>query len=518
MNEDIYSNDFHDLFNKAFAVASYVATASNKKIHIRGRKIFLAKEYEKLALEACKEDLLKPQPFFGYSHLPYESGARNFVLCGVPGTGKTTIVDMLSQSILRGFVGNANYNHRAIVHDHKGESIALMYGMGFTFENGLLKTLNPFDSNCVYWDVAKDFDNDLFARVFAEILIDKKENESQPFFPDSAREIVTALVRSLNTIKRHRWKFYDIVRLCYLSPLAELIATLKIRDDNYGIVETLTSQSEKTTDSILSTLRTEIGKYKEIAALWAKAKEGVTVLDFLSNSYVLLLGSYSLAEEAIGTVNRLFVTRLLEAFLCGEKISISDQANPNRTWLIFDEAPMLGNLKRLPKALDLGRQLGLAVVFCFHDIHQLTSVYGELTKSLLAKFQNRLIFKLGDIETAKWASELFGSEEILDLVPDINYSESNQTLRREIVAGGNCSSSQSIKINKTVSQLILPEEFFDLPLANPQNGLICYLSTVIGQTKVGLYWSFINKMRPQPSKDAPLRNFVDLSKLTFPKN
>ncbi|MDJ0617977.1 MAG: type IV secretion system DNA-binding domain-containing protein [Calothrix sp. MO_192.B10] len=518
MNGDNFSHIFEELLEESNYISQSLSKSSLRKVHIRGRRLLSINEYREKVNKACQNDSLKPQPLFGICKLPYEAASRNFLLCGVPGTGKTTLVDILSQSVLPNFVGVETCKHRALVHDHKGESIALMYGMGFTFENGLLKTLNPFHKNAVYWDVAKDFDNDLFARVFAEILIEKRDNESQPFFSDAAREIVAGVIRSFNAMEPYRWKFHHLVRACCLSPFKELVNFLKYRKDNAGIVQTLESRSEKTTDSILSTLRTEIGKFKEIAVLWSKAKEGITVSDFLSGSYVLLLGSFSLAEEAVETVNRLFVTRLLEALLCGENVHILDKSNPNRTWLILDEAPMLGNLKRLPKALDLGRQLGLAVVFCFHDIHQLTSVYGELTKSLLAKFQNRLIFKLGDMETAEWASQFFGIEEVLEIVPNINYSEGKMTYYDKVnEATGNRTTSQSIQFNKAKNTLILPEEFFDLPLANPENGLIGYLSTVIGQAKIGLTWNFINKYKPTAKDNSATRDFVDISNLEFPE-
>lgn len=510
-------NDLDSLMATARGICQQFKDDPKLTTHLRGSTLLKAKEYDMACNQACNQDLLKPQPQFGPWKLPYEAASRNFLLCGLQGTGKSTLINILMNSVLPGYVGNPSSNHRALIHDHKGDSAPLMAGMGFNFDNGLLKTLNPFDERACYWDLAKDFDNDVYADILAEILIPINANASQPEFSYAAREVVSGVVKVLNKILFHEWQFHDLIRICYMMTTDRLIEHLELDEENRAIVEILNSQAKETSEGVTFTLRANLAQFKIIASLWAQASEGITVSHFLKHSYILLLGSHSAAEQAVQLVNKLFVTRLLEAFLSEGQVYTSDERNPARTWLILDEGPKVGNLKKLPDALDLGRQMGLSVVFAFHDIPQLKAVYEKLTYSLLAKFHNRYIFKLGDRETKEWASNLFGSAEVLEIVPNLNYSRGANTLNYQTIEGvGNENISHTINFTKRESKLILPSEFGNLPLVSVSGSIQGYLSTVMGQVKVRLPLEDVKQLVPEPSTSIIGKLLVDLQTIRFP--
>jgi type IV secretory pathway TraG/TraD family ATPase VirD4 len=483
---------------------------------IRGNQLQKPEEYSYRVRELRAKNKNNPQPHFGGVALPYAATAENFLCVGVPSAGKTTIIDLFMNSVMPGYIGSGKYDHRALIHDHKGESIALMYGMGFTFENGLLKTLNAFDQRGVKWDIAQDINNPTFARQFAEIMIPHNPKATDPFWDNSARSLLIGILTSFIKKYPSKWQLRDVVHVGLFENVDNLIGMLAWDAMNSPQISLLQSSADKMVDSILSVLRTELQKYVDIATFWYHASDSISVADFLSNSYVLLLGSYHLARSAMATINRMFVSRLIDEILSSD-VFISDANNPKRTWLILDEAPKIGKLDALPDLLDLGRQMGVSVVFSFHDITQVKEVYGDLAESLLAKFGNKAFLRLGDKLTAEWASNCFGEQEIVEYRVSKSLTEGTNTFYQESHGPwGNKTEGKNHEISVRERKVVMPTEFMNLPRTNPVNGLHGFYITAAGSVKAGIPWDYIAKHRPVPDTRIANRLIHDLASIEFP--
>jgi type IV secretory pathway TraG/TraD family ATPase VirD4 len=250
--------------------------------------------------------------------------------------------------------------------------------------------------------------------------------------------------------------------------------------------------------------------------LWFHAKDTVSVSDFLNGSYVLLLGSYHLAQSAMSTINRLFVSRLIDEILNSD-VHINDSENPKRTWIVLDEAVKLDKLDGLHDLLDLGRQMGVSIVFSFHDIAQIKAVYEDLAESLLAKFGNKALLRLGDKQTAEWASSFFGEQGVLEYRVSKNTAFGSSTFNSQLFSPwGNKTQSANQEVSVRERKVVLPAEFMSLPRTNPTNGLHGFYITAAGSVKAGIPWSDIERLRPSRTDQISNRLLYDLSNIHFP--
>jgi type IV secretory pathway TraG/TraD family ATPase VirD4 len=484
--------------------------------HRRGNRLVSASEYSTLIKSERDRDVLHPRPSFAGYTLPYEMGSENFLVVGRPGSGKTTLLDMLADSVITGHIGSGK-DHRAVIHDHKGESIQLLYGLGCTFENGLLKTFNPFDERAVAWDIAKDIDNAPFARSFAEIMIPINQNDSNPFWANTARNLLSGIVRSFIKMFPYQWALRDLVHVSLYSSLDELCDVLAWEPRNRGLVARLKGKAGETIEGALWTLQTEMEKYVEIAALWYRATEKISIRHFLANDYVILLGSYHRCEQAMTTVNQLFLSRLIDEVIPAGGGCRVDALNNRRLWLLLDEGAKVGRLDKLPMLLDLGRQMGVVVAFAIHNLQQLQEVYGENSKALLSQFGNVAVLRVGDRETAEWASDLFGNQEVFEERLSFTRSVGSQTFIKESHGPwGNESSGQSLETSVRELKVVLPEELLSLPRVSSETGIRGYLHTHVGLTKIHLPWQALAGKRPIIDTNVASFIEVDLIALEFP--
>jgi hypothetical protein len=493
--------------------------------HQRGNRLISQEEYWE-AIHALRcHDQLEPQPLFGRHYLPYSSAVENAFVVGIPGSGKTTLIDMLMASVLNGCIAPGN-SHRAIIHDHKGESIPLMYALGFSFENGLLKTLNAFDQRGVRWDISKDITNIILAQEMARELIPEVPNDSDPFWRNTVRDILAGIFYGWIVKAPGAWRFIDVIETALCPSLNGLLRVLAWSNFNQPIISLLSTAEDRMLKSFLAVLRTAMNPFLPIAILWEKASTSISVKEFLKGSSVLLLGSYPLAEFAMETINRMFLSRLIVEILTDDinpsnawDVNRNDAENSNRTWFILDEGTKLRRIERLLDLLDLGRQRGVAVVFTFHDIKQLEEVYGNLTFSILSKFGNKAFLRLGDEETANWASGCFGDEEIMIHRLTTNSSDSNRTYHgRNTSPFKHLSEGISRETDIRLSRLVIPSELLSLPKVNrlSNTGINGFFITCGGAVKSHIDWDFIDKRRPQPCSGVRSKMFHDLTALEPP--
>ena len=116
--------------------------------------------------------------FAGRMLLP-QIANTNFLFVGAIGSGKTTSILLLMQSVLP-LIGQG-LNRRALIYDAKTEFIpyldSMVPGKWFTF--------NPFDNRCVAWDMARDINDPASALELAEILINTNRQRNKSLLSKS---------------------------------------------------------------------------------------------------------------------------------------------------------------------------------------------------------------------------------------------------------------------------------------------------------------------------------------------
>ena len=84
-------------------------------------------------------------------------------------------------------------------------------------------------------------------------------------------------------------------------------------------------------------------------------------------------------------------------------------------YLICDEFKLLPLLQHIEDGVNFGRSLGVKIIAGLQSINQITEVYGEARgKNILAGFSSIFSFKANDVDSRKYATELYGKNIVVE--------------------------------------------------------------------------------------------------------
>lgn len=216
--------------------------------------------------------------------------------------------------------------------------------------------------------------------------------------------------------------------------------------------------------------------FEIIAAAWDQADTGWFAA-WLDQESILILANDEENRAAIDTINQLLFKRLSELVLAREE---RPEDSRRTTWFFLDEVRQAGRLDGLSALMTKGRSKGAAVLLGFQDIHGLHDVYGREAANELVGQCNTKALRLNGPETARWASQLFGSSEFLES----RRSHSRSRKLRELGWQQGGSSGESISNGIAKRELGLDSEFLDLPETSFENGVTgFFLNTLTGAFK-----------------------------------
>lgn len=390
--------------------------------------------------------------------------APHFLLLGQPMSGKTWSMRMLMKSAI---AGNPGPRHRAVVFDPKREALPVLLGMGIPLDRIIV--MHPFDARCSAWDIASDLSERASVTQFAKTLCPTPEGVKDPYWSQSAAEILAAVIHGLHARRGTSWGLWDVIQRTE-SPEAireTLDWTAFGRKRNAFFLD----QGADASRGILSTLLSNLGQFEDVALLWRDARTKVSLRDWCRSGSVLLLGMDPEHSEALSPINRAIFRKISEYVS-----SRTDEDPLDETWFFIDEARELGKLDGLRTLMNLSRSKGARVVLGAQDKHGLSAVYGkDVSLELLSSASNVGVLSLGCPETAEWASRFFGEYEVLET----EVTESRRNRGPSDVWDD--PDSVTTRRQRKMLKAVLPQQLLRLPLASPKNG-ICgvYTSDVLG--------------------------------------
>lgn len=350
---------------------------------------------------------------------------------------------------------------RALVYDAKQDVVSMLGGMKLHCG---IHILNPLDARSVSWDMARDITSPAGALQVAAVLIPRSDRDTNPFFINAARHLLFGVLLYCIQHAPGRWSFRQVLLILRDSDLLRRV--LGRSADTAHLLQYCAH--EGTFQNILSTVLTVTSSFEIIAACWDRAQVKVSLREWISSEGILVLGNDEQNRSAIDTINRLVFQRLSELMLAQPEIH---PPNPRRTWIFLDEVREMGRLEGMSRLLTKGRSKGVTVALGFQDVAGLQSVYGrEIAEEILGQCSTKVILRLNSAGTARWASQLFGTREVLECSRSENRSHSSRNLGFDWSA----SSGEAITNGIAKRDLVLESEFLDLPEPNPENGLSAY--------------------------------------------
>jgi len=459
------------------------------EFHRRGRGLISFDEAKSIA--HAKKRVEDPGILFGLLDLPSKIATTHFLVAGATGSGKTLTLRLLMQSVLR-HIGEGR-DTRALIYDAKQDMFSILHGMGLASK---IVTLNPFDERCAAWNMAKDITSPATAQQIATILIPEEKHSSNPYFSDAARALLTGVFISFIKAAPGAWTFRDVVYAMKSS--SRLRGILERYPETKDLIEQYFS-NEKTSNDVISTVATKMQRYEYIAAAWDRATTQISLRDWLTDEYILVLGNDEATRTALDAINQVIFKRLTELVLA------QSESDTRRTWVFLDELRQAGKLDGMNSLLTMGRSKGACAVLGFQDIEGLSSVYGDREAAeLVGLCANKAILRTDSPGTAKWASSLFGEREILEYRRSKNEGSGSSSSTFKIGDTHSSQTSESLSEQVAKREVLLPSEIMDMATTSLDTSLPgYYIIPEIGAYGVRISGPWIKSELRQANADVP---------------
>ncbi|WP_231104546.1 type IV secretion system DNA-binding domain-containing protein, partial [Acidithiobacillus ferrooxidans] len=349
---------------------------------------------------------------------------QHFLLCGAPGTGKSVEL----KKILRTVRGR---KQRAVVYDVSGELVSLYY------RPGIDHILCPLDMRNELWNPWLDAESFEYAALAKSLIQDTKGGSSDPFWVDSARATLEALLMEAPDLD-------GLVNVGLSAPISDLMQVVEMAGFGGMIGPSKTFQS---TRSVLATYLRSLAMLDNVTRDDTDAFSIRRWLEEDDGSW-LFFSVPSRGRDAL----RPLVSMWLDTVVRHVMSLPPDPAR--RIWLSLDELPSLNAVPSLAPALAEGRKFGLTGILGVQAFGQLQEKYGEkLAAALWGLPKTRLYLRISDAGTAEHVSKEIGDQQI----------------RRETVSNSDSSSAQGASSSTStgeqivIERAVLPSQIAALP-------------------------------------------------------
>lgn len=404
--------------------------------YIRGRKNVMS--YDEM--RGFARGRLKPDDygvFWGGVYIS-TSEATNFCIVGIPGSGKTTLIRLLMQSVLPliglkdkskaharridrryyadkygvpdpgAYPPKTDENYRALIFDVKPEYLSYLSGMNL---NCKVKILDPYHVDGCIWDTGKDID-DSRVRTFAKTFIPEAASggENSRFFLDSARDVVANALTALNRSRPGNWTVCDFIDLMRNEDAC--LELLRSYPDLRASLRQIQARGE-TFQNVVQQIRTFVADIEPASNAWRRAGSKVSLKDWLDNEYILVLARKEEYRESVDPIYRVM-------FGIAASLALSyDDSTTRNTWFFLDELGNAGELTNLAELMSMGRSKGCKVVIGAQGIPTLQRVFRskEKVNEITELCAYTAILRTGDSGeggTASWAEKLLGKCEFYE--------------------------------------------------------------------------------------------------------
>ncbi len=440
--------------------------------------------------------------------IPLKLASQGVLIVGEPGTGKSVLIKLLLRSFLP-FIGRSapftgggtgprrGYGFRMAGWDCKHSLYPVCVAL--LPPHVRCHVMWPTDQRGVALDVAADVRTPSRAQQVGNLLIPDRPNDSNPYFPQTARDILTRLMIELILALGRAggpWGFHDLLRI--MGNREYLRRALSGTPAGRALIaEHL--ELGTTTANVLSTARSILSRFAPVGALWSTARGRLSLERFFDEEGALLLPHDDRLADVLGAATAFCLNTLKEIAL---------SRNDGRpTLLLLDEFRLLpqagGGIAGhdgvdLKEAFAKGRESGLIPVVAVQSWEGLVAAMGSVHRA--AELWNLLgtkIFMRCQGEDAEHVSKSIGEAEYLETTHSFGSSETvgegrSWTRGRSwssgsgaggfsSSSGGSWSEGGSTSRSTTTShntheqvvsrRLVTREQVEQLPLASWQEGL-----------------------------------------------
>ncbi len=349
------------------------------------------------------------------AYIPFSEGmlGRHIMLIGGIGTGKTNAINQVIAEVRR----TMDQDSVAIIFDTKGDFYQTFYTPGdIVISNDETAVDHLGRKN--YWNI---FDEIQTGERMMESLIeishalfkDACEKTNQPFFPNAARDIFTAVLWDfMKTKNRKERTNRGLTNFLFSAKAKELKALLNKYDQFKAMVSYIDNEDSNQTQGVLAEMQQVIrqifiGNFNKYGTLSLKnlTKQKGGRIIFIE--YDLSIGSMLAPIYSL-----MFDLAIKEA--------LGRDRTKGNVFFITDEFRLLPNLVHIDDAVNFGRSLGIKFLIGIQNVEQIYESYGEeRARSIMSGFLTTFAFRVNDQRSRKHIQDAFGQNRKKDSFSNI---------------------------------------------------------------------------------------------------
>lgn len=399
------------------------------------------------------------------------------IILGAPGSGKTTylvtqIIDWMQSG--QSFVAT----------DIKPEIWAILKYNGIFEAFGYKDwVFNPTDVNSDHYNIFSEVKDSSEFNEVLNIIIADTDSADAKVFNDNARRLLKAI----------------LIELGAKASLPNAQRFINSMDDNAELLKTLRQSDNETVSSIAKDITRTAKSDNLLASIMTAVSKA---FDFLDDDRI----RQTISENADGFYLKDVLMKPKQAVflqfdqqyksstatLFGAMVAHTMrilQANQNRgaVFLALDEIINCAPIPKFTDLLNTIRSANMPTFLYLQSLEGLNRLYGPNSDKLFLGSSNyKVVFKIGDISTAKEFSDLIGKTETTYFSYSENSSEgvSNSDMGGSRTHNNSSGYSESTKLE----YIIEPEELIKLPA---HSAVVTYNGT-FGTLIMPKYWEFFN--------------------------
>ena len=346
--------------------------------------------------------------------------SQHLMLIGGIGSGKTNTFNQLLQDI----VPQLSAKDVMIIFDTKGDFYKEFYKPG----DIVISNDNTArgSSGTDYWNIINELENDghlteNVIEIANALFAEKMKNSGDSFFPNAAKDIVTAVLYHFAVNKNKIKANNETLSGCFKKSTQEWYSALL---NSYPQFAAMTSYIPADAPGQALGVLAEIQQTIRQVFVGNFAKPGTLSIRDLVRSKG---GKKIFIEYDIGVGSMLTPIYSL-LFDLAIKEALCRSKSEGNVFFVVDEFKLLPNLHHIDDAVNFGRSLGIKFLIGIQNTDQIIEAYNEnMAMNIFSGFLNQFAFKVSDYSTRNYIKECAGQNRKCTVLKTTSVQESIET-------------------------------------------------------------------------------------------
>ena len=329
--------------------------------------------------------------------------SRHMLLLGGIGTGKSNAFNHIIRSVRQ----SISTDDVIIIFDTKGDYYNEFYVPGDIVISNDERATGGYGAD--YWNIFEEVTiddrvEDNILEISKSLFSEKIESSSQPFFPNAAKDLFSAMMLHLVRSDKFADKRNNQSLRSYFNTLTPDIMKqiLEQHDDLKAMKSYIDDVKSGQTLGVMSELQQAV---REVFTGNFKNNGTLSMRKIVKNKGAkVVFIEYDLSLGAVLTpIYKLLIDLAIKEALCRH-------TNEGNVYFFIDEFRLVPHLDHIDDGVNFGRSLGAKFTIGIQNIDQMMAAYGEYrAKSILSGFGTTFAFKVNDAESRMYIKNMFGT-------------------------------------------------------------------------------------------------------------